>query len=152
MPTITAQTTLVNAVAVTAAFPSSPGVFAKASASANVQVVPGVFSDRIIITGRVFTDNAGTGHFTSGDVGVANVRLYLEDGESVLTDAFGRFDFPSARPGMHVLRLDKTTLPAHVGAYDDDSFDSERSVRRLIHGIFDSDLMQDVNFALRRLP
>jgi uncharacterized repeat protein (TIGR01451 family) len=152
MPTVAAQASLTNSVAIDSAFPSSPGTFASASAKATVQVVAGVFTDRIVITGRVFTDDRGIGRFAAGDSGVSGVRLYLEDGESVITDPYGRFSFPAARPGMHVLRLDKTTLPAHIAAFDDDSYDSERSVRRLVHGIFDSGLMQDVNFALRRLP
>ncbi|HTV72663.1 MAG TPA: DUF11 domain-containing protein [Candidatus Acidoferrales bacterium] len=152
LPSVATPTSLTNLVAINSAFPSSPGTFASASANATVQVVAGVFTDRIIITGRVFTDDKGTGHFAPGDSGVANVRLYLEDGESVVTDRFGRFDFPSARPGMHVLRLDKTTLPPHIATYDDDAYDSERSPLRLLHGLFDSSLMQDVNFALRRVP
>jgi uncharacterized repeat protein (TIGR01451 family) len=152
MPTVAAQATLINSVAINSAFPSSPGTFANAIAKASVQVVAGVFTDRIIITGRVFTDDRGTGRFAAGDSGVSNVRIYLEDGESVVTDQFGRFSFPAARPGMHVMLLDKTTLPAHIGAFDDTSYDSERSLRRLVHGLFDSGLMQDVNFALRRTP
>jgi uncharacterized repeat protein (TIGR01451 family) len=152
MPSVAAQATLTNSVTINSAFPSSPGTFATASAKAAVQVVAGVFTDRIVITGRVFTDDRGSGRFAVGDSGVPGVRLFLEDGESVVTDPYGRFSFPAARPGMHVLRLDKTTLPAHIAAFDDDSYDSERSARRLVHGIFDGGLMQDVNFALRRLP
>ncbi|HEY0871757.1 MAG TPA: hypothetical protein VGD55_15260 [Acidothermaceae bacterium] len=152
MPSVATQATLVNTASISAAFPLSPGTFATASANTSVQVVAGVFSDRIVITGRVFLDDRGTGHFATGDSGVAGVRVYLEDGESVVTDSFGRYSFPAARPGMHVLRIDKTTFPTHVGAYADLAYDSERSIRRLVHGLFDSGLMEDVNFALRRTP
>jgi len=39
-------------------------------------------------------------------------------------------------------------LPPAVRPYDDRRYDSPRSLQRLIHGLFDAGLMQDVNFAL----
>jgi hypothetical protein len=55
-------------------------------------------------------------------------------------------------PGQHVLRVDPTTLPLTVRPYDDRRYDSTRSLERLVHGLFDAGLMQDVNFALEPLP
>jgi len=52
------------------------------------------------------------------------------------------------RAGMHVLRLDASTLPHGVRLAADRSIDSARSPIRLVHGIFDDGLMHDVNFAL----
>ncbi|MGP6156940.1 MAG: hypothetical protein ACLPYS_05420 [Vulcanimicrobiaceae bacterium] len=146
-PSMEADVTLTNRVTI-AATPGSGGTPLTASASADVQTVAGVFSDRIVITGRVYIDPAGVGRVVPGDKGVAGVRLFLEDGESVLTDQFGRFSFPAARPGMHVLRLDETTLPQGLRAFPIHSFDDERSTRRLVHGILDSGTLQDVNFAV----
>ena len=34
-------------------------------------------------------------------------------------------------------------------AYGDHNIDSERSTRRLIHGIFDDTIIQDINFAVQ---
>ena len=148
-PGVDAGVTLTNPATIAAAAPNNPNPLT-ASASVDVQVSGGVFAARIVITGRVFVDDAGTGHFARGDDGVANVRLYLEDGESVATDRFGRFSFPAARPGLHVLRLDETTLPATLRTYDSRNFDDQHSPRRLIHGVFDAGTMQDVEIAVRR--
>jgi uncharacterized repeat protein (TIGR01451 family) len=145
-PSVTDGSTLVNVVDVDAA--AASGARLTATASAGTQVIAGPLGHRVIITGRVFVDRARTGHFTEGDAGVPGVTIYLEDGEYVVTDNYGRYSFPAAKPGQHVLRVDETTLPPTVRAYDDHRIDSPRSLQRLVHGIFDSDLMQDVNFAV----
>ena len=150
-PSIEAGVTLTNHVTI-AATSATGGTPLTASASADVQTVAGVFSDRIVITGRVYVDPAGLGRVVPGDVGVAGVRIFLEDGESVVSDPLGRFSFPAARPGMHVLRLDETTLPQGLRAFPIRSFDDERSTRRLVHGILDSGTIQDVNFAVSSAP
>jgi len=146
LPFTAEGTTLVNVVDVAANAPS--GLPVHASASADTRVVAGALGNRIVITGRVFADVARTGRFRPGDRGVAGVRVYLEDGSSVTTDQYGRFTFPSVHPGQHVLRVDSASLPNGVRAYDDHRYDSTRSLVRLLHGLFDSGLMQDVNFAL----
>lgn len=138
--------TLVNVVDVSAL--SANGTTVGGSATADTRVVAGAFGDRIVLTGRVFVDLGRTGRFREGDRGVGSVRVYLEDGESVTTDQEGRFTFPSVHPGQHVLRIDPTTLPPAVRAYDDRRYDSAKSLTRLVHGLYDSGLMQDVNFAL----
>jgi len=149
MPGVDAGITLTNPVTIAALAPNNPNALT-AAASVDVQVSGGVFAARIAITGRVYVDDGGTGRFTRADEGVANVRIFLEDGESVTTDRFGRFSFPAARPGLHVLRLDETTLPSNLQAFPVRNFNDERSTRRLVHGVFDSGTMQDVSFAVRR--
>jgi uncharacterized repeat protein (TIGR01451 family) len=146
MPFTADGATLVNVVDVDAS--SATGVRVHGTASADTRVVAGALGNRIVITGRVFVDAARTGRFREGDQGVAGVRVYLEDGSSVTTDRYGRFTFPSVHPGQHVLRVDPSSLPAGVRAYDDRRFDSTRSLQRLLHGIYDAGLMHDVNFAL----
>ena len=138
-PSVAANTSLDNTVSVTASVPATRAT-TSASSTATVQVVSGAFTDRGVITGRVFVDAQKTGHFKRGDKGVANVRVYLEDGSAVTTDDQGRFSIPGVRPGMHVLRLDATTLPAGLHA--------SGSAQQLVHGLFDDGLMEDVNFAL----
>jgi uncharacterized repeat protein (TIGR01451 family) len=146
MPDVTDGTTLINLVDADAV--SANGQHVTGSATADTRVTGGVLSARIIITGRVFADVRGTGHFRPGDKGLGAVRIYLENGESVTTDPTGRFTFPSVRPGQHVLRVDATTLPKTVQPYDDHRIDSTRSLQQLVHGLFDSELMQDVQFAV----
>jgi uncharacterized repeat protein (TIGR01451 family) len=145
---------LTNEVTVTAQSTNDPAVTTSAGASAQTEVVAGVFTDRTVVTGRVFYDVRGTGRFVAGDAGIGGVRIYLEDGESVVTDATGRYDFPGVAPGMHVLKLDASTLPPNAKPYDDGNFswDDERSTRRLLHGVFDGGIIEDINFALRGAP
>jgi uncharacterized repeat protein (TIGR01451 family) len=146
MPFASDGATLINVVDVDAA--SGTGARIHGAASADTRVVAGALGNRIVITGRVFVDAAKTGRFRDGDRGVAGVRIYLEDGSSVTTDQYGRFTFPSVHPGQHVLRVDTTTLPPGVRAYDDRRYDSPRSLQRLLHGLYDAGLMHDVNFAV----
>ena len=88
------------------------------------------------------------GHFQDPDVGLGKVFIYLDNGENVMTDNTGRYDFPCVHPGMHALRLDATTLPAGVFPYNDRNIDSEKSTRRLVHHIFDNTIIEDINFAV----
>jgi uncharacterized repeat protein (TIGR01451 family) len=145
-PSVVTGATLVNVIDMNAI--AASGARLSGTASADTQVIAGALGHRIIITGRVFVDVARTGRFHDGDAGVPGVTIYLEDGEYVVTDSYGRYTFPAANPGMHVLRVDETTLPPTVRPYDDHRIDSPRSLQRLLHGIFDSDLMQDINFAV----
>lgn len=149
LPDVGESTTLTNVASVAAHVATSGTYVVTAQASATTDVIAGLFSNRTVITGRVYVDRDGLGVFRRGDVGVANVRVYLEDGESITTDQDGKFDFPSVRPGLHVLRLDETTLPPGVRAFDERRIDLERSTRRLVHDPFDGGLLQDVNFAVR---
>ncbi len=145
-------TVLTNLATVRAVAPNDPALVLSASSSVDTRIVPGVYTDSTIVTGRVFYDIRGTGYFAPGDVGMAKVRVYLEDGESALTDAFGRYSFPAVKPGMHVLKIDRSSLPPDAHPYTDAAYDDERSMRRLVHGVFDGGLIQDVNFALAGAP
>ena len=147
LPGVSAGTNLVNGVTVTAVIPGTL-VGSSGSATVSVLVRSGPFTDRAVITGRVFADVLGSGHFREGDYGIAGARLYIESGEWVTTDAQGRFSFAGVRPGMHVLRLDETSLPHDVRVAFDRRIDSSRSPLRLLHGILDEGLLQDVQFAL----
>lgn len=147
-PSVTEGTTLTNTATVTGELPSTTAKLS-GSASASIAVIAGALTDRRIVTGRVFVDSAGSGHFARGDSGVGGVRIYLEDGSYVVTDADGRFSFPSVRPGMHVLRLDAATLPATVHAFAGARMNSTRAAQRLLHGILDGGTMEDVEFALQ---
>ncbi len=43
--------------------------------------------------------------------GVEGVRIYMETGRYVVTDADGQFHFEGIRPGTHVVQVDEATLP-----------------------------------------
>jgi uncharacterized repeat protein (TIGR01451 family) len=141
-PTVPGGTMLSNSVRADAAI-SGTNAQTGASANADVEIVDGALSDRSVLMGRVFADGARTGRYERGDRGIAGVRIYLEDGTSVVTDSEGRFTFPSVRPGMHVLRIDRETLaPGMRGG----------TLQRLVHGLLDDGLMQDVEFPIEASP
>jgi uncharacterized repeat protein (TIGR01451 family) len=146
-----ANVTLTNLVNVAAVAPGGAG-FGRGAASASVLVVGSTFGSCYPITGRVYLDVNGSGHFQDPDVGLHSVKIFLDNGESVVTDSTGRYDYPCVHPGMHALRLDATTLPSGVIPYDDRNIDSEKSTRRLVHHIYDTTIIEDINFAVTGTP
>ncbi len=146
-PSVAPGDTLTNSVAVTGTIAGTQ-VTTTGTSAVTVTITGSAFSQRQVITGRVFIDAMKSGHFRRGDTGVAGVRVFMEDGSSVVTDTQGRFDFPAARPGMHVLRLDPATLPAGVHSYIGYPMNSTRATQQLVHGIFDNGTIEDVQFAL----
>lgn len=83
-------------------------------AQAKVKVKPGVFSADAFVVGKVYTDCNRNGMQDQGEQGVPGVRIYMEDGSYVITDREGKYDFYGVSPKTHVLKLDRTTLPAGV--------------------------------------
>lgn len=63
------------------------------------------------ISGVLFEDVNDTGKFDTGDKGIENVVLSLENGQKTTTDNSGRYSFPNAAVGEHTLTLDLNTLP-----------------------------------------
>ena len=59
-------------------------------ASVRVQVTGGVFSDQGFILGKVFLDCNANGMQDRGELGVAGVRVLIEDGTYVITDGQGQ--------------------------------------------------------------
>jgi uncharacterized repeat protein (TIGR01451 family) len=80
-------------------------------ATATVQVLPGVFSDRGFIVGKVFADCNRDRIQNPEERGIPDVRLYMEDGTFVITDVEGKFSLYNIRPQTHMLKVDATTLP-----------------------------------------
>ena len=76
------------------------------TAPARVRVRGGVFADEAGIVGEVRVVTV-----TGGGIGLAGVRLVLDDGTWAVTDAQGRFSFAGLTPRTHALKLDRTSLP-----------------------------------------
>jgi len=74
-------------------------------------VTPGVFSPDGFVVGKVFTDCNRNGGQDAGELGVPGVRIYMEDGNFVVTDREGKYNFYGIKPITHVLKVDNTTLP-----------------------------------------
>ena len=96
---------------------ANSGVLQSNSASFKTRISAGVFSDDAYAFGKVYMSCARVATRDSAsnateEVGIAGVRLYLENGTNVITDDEGKWSLYGLKPVTHVLRLDQTTLPA----------------------------------------
>ena len=82
------------------------------TASAEVKVQAGVFSDQAYIVGQVYADCDANRLRDSAEPGIPGVRLYLENGSYAVTDGEGKFSFYNVAARTHILKLYSTTLPA----------------------------------------
>ncbi len=80
------------------------------AASATVTVKEDLFRSKNTIVGRVIADNSNDITTNEAD-GVKGVRIFLEDGTYVDTDENGMFHFEGVASGVHVVQLDKESLP-----------------------------------------
>ena len=91
----------------------SPGGNSLASGPARhrVKVLEGVLGSRGIVLGRVFLDRNGDRMPGEDEPGFGGVRVYLEDGTFAETDKEGKYSIFGIRPGEHVVKLDRSSLP-----------------------------------------
>src|SRR6185369_18030229 len=118
-----------------------------ATARAGVRVSAGVFSSRQVIVGRVFVDTNGNQHFDDDDRPMPGVRLYLSNGQSVITDSEGLYNFPSLGDGPQVISLDPVTVPQGY-ALTDSGRVSGKAWTRLLRTPIGGGGMLRQNFAL----
>jgi uncharacterized repeat protein (TIGR01451 family) len=132
---------------------SASGVFssgektAAGPAKAVVVVSAGVFSTRQVLIGRVFVDADGNGQFGGLDRPMPGVRLYLTNGESVITDSAGLYNFPSLGDGPQVVSIDPITVPAGY-ALSDGGRESGKGWTRLLRTPVGGGAMLRQNFVL----
>ena len=79
-----------------------------------VDVSRGVMNTKGIIIGKVYHDinRDGIQQKEDGELGVAGVRIYMENGNFIVTDPEGKYNFYGISAQTHVLKVDRTTLPA----------------------------------------
>lgn len=118
-----------------------------APARAVVFVSDGVFSTQQVLIGRVFVDTNGDGQFDSNDRPLPGVRLYLSNGQSVITDSSGLYNFPSLGDGPQVISLDPVTVPPGYALSDGKRL-SGRSWTRLVRTPVGGGALLRQNFAL----
>jgi uncharacterized repeat protein (TIGR01451 family) len=135
-----------NLAAATGVFPSGEQV-QTAPARAVVFVTAGVFSTQQIIVGRVFVDANANGQFDDGDRPMPGVRLYLSNGQSVITDSAGLYNFPSLGDGPQVISLDPVSIPKGY-ALTDGGRVSGKSWARLLRTPIGGGALLRQNFAL----
>jgi len=71
----------------------------------------GVLSDRAALFGKVYVDQNCDGLHNNKEWPVGGVKLYLQDGTYTVSDADGLFSLYGLRPGSHVIKVDKHSLP-----------------------------------------
>jgi uncharacterized repeat protein (TIGR01451 family) len=90
----------------------APGNVRSNEARSLVRMNEELFSQKGFIVGRVFEGSCEEDGRKAE--GVANVRVYLEDGRYGVTDDNGHFHFEGLEPGTHTVQLDKFTLPEYL--------------------------------------
>ena len=138
----------VNSATVTARYGGGDTVTA-GPAHATVRVGAGVFSTRQMILGRVFVDANGNGQFDKGERAVAGARLYIDNGQSVITDSEGLYNLPSVEDGAVVISLDPVTIPQGL-MLTDSGRRAGKSWTRLLRTPLGGGTLLRQNFALAR--
>ncbi|PID60773.1 MAG: hypothetical protein CSB44_09515 [Gammaproteobacteria bacterium] len=99
-------------VAIARATSPSGRVISSESSVALVNVErPEVFSGDGILFGKVYVDGDCNLLQNDAEWPIAGVRLFLDDGSYVITDADGQYSLFGLRTGLHVLRIDPESLP-----------------------------------------
>jgi uncharacterized repeat protein (TIGR01451 family) len=80
-------------------------------AKVEIEVRGGVFSDEALIVGKVFLDCDENNMQDASEVGIPGVRIYLENGNYVVTDSEGKYCFYAVKPNKHVIKIDNYSLP-----------------------------------------
>ena len=78
-----------------------------------IDVARGVMNTDGIVIGKVYHDinRDGIQQKEDGELGVAGVRIYMENGNFVVTDPEGKYNFYGVSAKTHVLKVDRTTIP-----------------------------------------
>ena len=102
----------------TAIFPGARGTPVRSNTALfKVNVQGGVFSNEGCIVGKVFVDCDGNRVQNVNkdgvvELGIPGVRLVMLDGSYVVTDSEGKYSLCGVKPQTHVIKVDRTTLPA----------------------------------------
>ncbi|WP_435978698.1 hypothetical protein [Psychrobacter sp. DM4] len=88
-------------------------VFASMESQWSVDVSRGLMNTDGIIIGKVYHDinRDGIQQKEDGELGVAGVRIYMENGNFIVTDPEGKYNFYGISAKTHVLKVDRTTIP-----------------------------------------
>ncbi|MCP4302206.1 MAG: OmpA family protein [Gammaproteobacteria bacterium] len=78
--------------------------------TAVIRLTEDLFRTTATLVGRILEADCSQETF-SEEQGVANIRVYLEDGRYAVTDEGGRYHFEGLTPGTHVAQLDTFTVP-----------------------------------------
>lgn len=97
-----------------------------------VTLDPGILSDCGTLIGRVFEDKNFDGEQQSGEAGIPNAVIFLDDGNRVVTDADGLYSVQKMLPGQRTGTLDLSSLPGYTLA-PNLHFNERNSLSRLVN-------------------
>lgn len=92
---------------------SAPG-FPTVQAEFRLTIRPGILSDCGTIIGRVFVDRNFDGEQQTGEPGVPNAVVYMDDGNRIIADPDGLFSMANVVSGNRVGVLDLSSLPGYT--------------------------------------
>lgn len=95
-------------------------------------LTPGILSDCGTLIGRVFEDKNFDGEQQSGEAGIPNAVIFLDDGNRVVTDADGLFSVQKMLPGQRTGTIDLASLPGYTLA-PNLNFSERNSLSRLVN-------------------
>ncbi|MEA5597743.1 hypothetical protein [Rivularia sp. UHCC 0363] len=95
---------------------ASAGDLRSNTASHLLRIRPGIVSDCATLIGRVFVDKNFDGEQQSGEPGVPNAVIFMDDGNRILTDANGMYSVANVISGNRTATLDYTSLPGYIQA------------------------------------
>lgn len=81
------------------------------TASIGVEVEDDLFDQKGIIFGRVYIDENKNKKVDKNEVGIPGAKIYLENGNYVITDSQGMYSLYGQRSITHGVKIDRTSLP-----------------------------------------
>jgi uncharacterized repeat protein (TIGR01451 family) len=79
-----------------------------------LRIRPGLLADSGTIVGRVFEDKNFDSEQQSGEPGIPNAVVFLDDGTRIVTDPNGLFSVANVQPGDRTGVLDLSSLPGYT--------------------------------------
>ncbi|NJM18637.1 MAG: DUF11 domain-containing protein [Richelia sp. SM1_7_0] len=86
------------------------------TASHLLRIRPGIIYDCGTLIGRVFVDKNFDGEQQSGEPGVPNAVIFMDDANRIITDANGMYSVANVISGNRTATLDYTSLPGYIQA------------------------------------
>jgi uncharacterized repeat protein (TIGR01451 family) len=136
----------VNQAFVTGQYPNGEATRSD-TARVSVSVGAGVFATRQIILGRVYEDVNANHYFDHDDRVIPGARIYLMNGQYVVTDAAGLYNCPAVGDGTVVIALDPVSVSPGLKLQDQGQV-SGRSWARLLHTPLGGGSLLHQDFAL----
>jgi len=87
--------------------------------NAHIEIKEDLFSEKSRLFGRVYIGDCDN---KTEQEGISGVRIYLENGNYVVTDEDGLWHMEAQDPGTHVVQLDTDTLPKYLDLMSCDNY------------------------------